>query len=216
MPVAVPPAILLDRQAACCSFHADRANDKAFRVVIALLDRDRRRRRKHRAVLLGSILVNEKLIAVAPLALAVTVYPAPWIVLAVSVPLVAVLPTIVAGLPAMLALAPLAGGVNVTRPPLTGSLLAELTVTLRGKAKAEPGAAPWLLPPAMASVNPRDSNAPMSTALSTLRLKPAPRWSVVRLKPRLSLAQVLVSTQLLPALMAGLPGSSAYVCVTPP
>ena len=73
---------------------------------------------------------------------------------------------------AMLALAPAPGGVKVTCPPLTGSLLAELTETLKGSAKAEPAAAVWLSPLLVASVKPRDSNAPMSTLELNLRANP--------------------------------------------
>lgn len=68
-----------------------------------------------------ALLVNEKLIVgVAPLEVAVTLYVPP-VPFAVTVPVVARPPEMVAGLPAMLALAPLMGGMKVTVPPLTGS-----------------------------------------------------------------------------------------------
>ncbi len=153
------------------------------------------------AVIVGAepVLVSEKLTEVAPFALAETVYGPPMVVLAVAVedatPLL-----IVAGLAAGVQLAPLPGGVNVTCPPLTGSLLAEVTVTLKAVPKAEPAAVLWLLPPLTAKVKPRDSNAPMST----LPTRAMPRWSLVG-------APVAV-----PAFIAGLPGKSACVCVSPP
>lgn len=59
------------------------------------------------------------------------------IVLAVTVPVVATPLAIVAGLPAIVALAPLPGGVNVICPPSTGSLLLDVTVTCSGFANAD-------------------------------------------------------------------------------
>ena len=57
--------------------------------------------------------------------------------LAVTIPVVAVLPLIVAGEPATAQLAPLTGGVKVTCPPLTGSPAPlAVTVTESGLANA--------------------------------------------------------------------------------
>ena len=89
-------------------------------------------------VKLGALLalVSEKLTAVAPVALAAMLYGPPTIELAVTVPEVAASLAMVAGLPAMVALAPLPGGVKVIWPPLTGSLKALLTPTDNGFVKA--------------------------------------------------------------------------------
>src|SRR6266849_3659660 len=68
---------------------------------------------------------------------------------------------------------------------------------------------------------PNTSNAPMSTVAvpsplpSADRLKPGPRWSVVMAEASAG-EQELFSTQLSPASIAGEPGSSACVCVSPP
>src|SRR4051812_43925566 len=81
-----------------------------------------------------------------------------------------------AGLPEIVADAPLSGGVKVTKPPATGSfwLLAE-TVATSGAGNAP--LANWPLPELTAMVNPRDSKAPMSGAEPWGR--GMPRWSVV-------------------------------------
>ena len=55
------------------------------------------------------------------------------------------------------------------------------------------------------------SKAPISTVSLTMRGKPGPRWSLAKGLPFVSTASVL-----LPWSMAGLPGSSAIVCVGPP
>ena len=61
-------------------------------------------------------------------------------------------------------------------------------------------------------VDPTESsNAPISTAVPTIRGKPAPRWSVVSGLPFASTAKAL-----LPRLTAGLVASRAMVCVGPP
>src|SRR5262245_48593778 len=57
------------------------------------------------------------------------------------------------------------------------------------------------------------SNAPMSRVLPTIRLNPVPRWSVVSGVVK---QPPVEETQLSPALMAGLPSSSAWVFVGPP
>src|SRR5262249_28583472 len=109
----------------------------------------------------------------------------------------------VAGLPVSSADAPLAGGVNVTRPPATGSIESlAVTVTTSGA-----GDTPTVLalPQVGARGNPLASKAPMSTVALTMRLNP--RWSVVT---------PAGMRALLPASMAGLPGSRAMVWVGPP
>ena len=112
----------------------------------------------------------------------------------------------VAGLPLRVADAPLPGGVKVTRPPATGSLaLLAVTVATSGAEKAVSTLVDCPLPEVTAMVNPLDSKAPMSTVLLTMR--GSPRWSVVT-PPGMR--------ALLPASMAGLPGSRAIVCVGPP
>jgi hypothetical protein len=80
--------------------------------------------------------VSAKLALVAPDALAVTLYRPPGVPFAAAVTLT--VPTaIVAGLAAIVALAPLAGGVKVTFPPLTGSAaLLAVTVKPSGVPKA--------------------------------------------------------------------------------
>ncbi len=108
------------------------------------------------------------------------------------------------GCPSDAADAPLAGGVNVTRPPATGSFeLLAVTVTTSGAANTPE--AVWPLPEVTAMVNPLDSKAPISTVPLTMRLNP--RWSVVT---------PAGMRALLPASMAGLPGSRAMVWVGPP
>ena len=134
MPVAVPPAICVTVKlpaAVCASatvptVTAAPAGVPCCREIAAA------------GVKLGALLalVSEKLTETAPFALAETVYGPPMIALAVTVPEVAAPPAMTAGLPAMLALAPLTGGVNVTWPPLVGSLLADVTVTRKGEARA--------------------------------------------------------------------------------
>ena len=152
-------------------------------------------------VAVAVLFVKLKLTPVVALSVsATTVYGPPAVPLAVTAPLVAVPLLMVAGLPAIVQLAPLPGGVKVTLPPLTGSLLAELTVTLNDEAKAALVLALWLLPPTIAIVKPRDSYAPMSVVPK----RAMPRWSVVG-------APLAV-----PALIAGLPGSKAQVWVEPP
>src|SRR5438874_8710110 len=121
--------------------------------------------------------------------------------LAVAVALAVPVGLMDAGLPLMDADAPLAGGVNVTSPPATGSLgLLAVTVTTNGAEKAWDRSVDWPLPEVTAMVNPWLSKAPMSTGPT----RPNPRWSVAE-------APVLV-----PASMAGLPGSRAIVWVGPP
>ena len=120
----------------------------------------------------------------------------------ITVPVLALPPAMVAGLPAMLALGPLPGAVKVTRPPLTGSLPVAVTETESGLANAVPVFALWLLPLPTASVKPRDSKAPTSTVPDCGRAMP--RWSVAG------------APLLFPASMAGLPGSRANVGVGPP
>ena len=67
-----------------------------------------------------------------------------------------------AGLPEIVADAPLAGGVKVTKPPATGSIgLFAVTVATSGAGNAP--LADWPLPEVKAMVNPLDSKAPMST-----------------------------------------------------
>src|SRR5580692_1981901 len=94
------------------------------------------------AVMLAAVptwLVNEKFAVVAPVALATTLYGPPAIAFAVNTVEVATpLPLLVAVFtpPANLPLAPLAGGVNVTTTPLTGLLLASVTVVTSGAANA--------------------------------------------------------------------------------
>ena len=126
--------------------------------------------------------------------------------LAVAVTLAVPVAPMVAGLPLRVADAPLAGGVNVTRPPATGSLgLLAVTVTTSGAGKAVSTPVDWPLPEVTAMVNPLDSKAPMSTTVLTMRARP--RWSVVT---------PAGMRALLPASMAGLPGSRAMVWVGPP
>ena len=98
--------------------------------------------------------------------------------LAVAVTLAVPVALMVAGLPLRVADAPLAGGVNVTRPPATGSIgLLAVTVATSGAGKAVSTPVDWPLPEVTAMVNPLDSKAPMSTMLLTMRGRP--RWSVV-------------------------------------
>ena len=102
--------------------------------------------------------------------------------------------------------APLVGGVKVTRPPATGSIgLLAVTVTTSGAGKAVSTPADWPLPEVTAMVKPPDSKAPMSTTVLTMR--GSPRWSVVT---------PAGMRALLPASIAGLPGSRGIVCVGPP
>ena len=61
--------------------------------------------------------------------------------------------------------APFAGEVKVTAPPSTGSPgLFGVTLTSSAVGNTVLGGIDWLLPATMASLNPDDSNAPMSTA----------------------------------------------------
>ena len=109
-----------------------------------------------------------------------------------------------AGLPLIIADGPLAGGVNVTKPPATGSIgLLAVTVATSGAGNTAP--AVWPLPEVTAMVNPLDSKAPMSTVPLTMRSNP--RWSVVT---------PLGMSELFPASMAELPGKRAMVWVGPP
>ena len=126
--------------------------------------------------------------------------------LAVAATLAVPLAPMVAGFPLSVADAPLCGGVNVTRPPATGSLgLLAMTVATSGAGKAVSMPVDWPLPEVTAMVNPLDSKAPMSTTPLTMRERP--RWSVVT---------PAGMRALLPASMAGLPGSRAIVWVGPP
>ena len=110
----------------------------------------------------------------------------------------------VAGLPVTTADAPLAGAVNVTRPPATGSFeLLAVTVATSGAGNAPE--AVWPLPEVTAMVNPLDSKAPMSTVPLTMRLN-----------PRSSVVTPTGMRALLPAPKAGLPGKRAMVWVGPP
>ena len=114
---------------------------------------------------------------VMPLAPAETVY-VPKVPLAVAVTLAVLTALIVAGLPLKIADAPLSGGVNVTRPPATGSFgLLAVTVATSGAGKAVKIGVDCPLPDVTAIVNRFDSKAPMSTMTSTMRA--SPRWSVV-------------------------------------
>jgi hypothetical protein len=123
--------------------------------------------------------------------------------LLVAVTLAVPLALMVAGLPVIAADAPLAGGVNVTSPPATGSIgLLAVTVTTSGAGNTP---AVWPLPEVRAMANPLDSKAPMSTVPLTMRGEP--RWSV---------EMPAGMRALLPASMAGLPGSRARVWVGPP
>ena len=121
-----------------------------------------------------------------------------------AVPLAVPLALMVAGLPVSAAEAPLAGGVNVSRPPATGSS-GLLAVTVATSGEGNTPEAVWPLPEVTAMVNPLDSKAPMSTVPSTMR--GSPRWSVVT---------PAGMSALLPASMAGLPGNRAIVWVGPP
>ena len=138
----------------------------------------------------------------------------PPMALAVAVTLAWPLLPMVTGLVVLrLAEAPLAGAEKVTIPPATGSRgLLAVTMTAKGLAKGELTGVPCgVLPVTGVKVNPWLSKAPMSTVPLTTRGKPAPRWSVVSGLPLASTASAL-----LPASMAGLPGSRAMVCVGPP
>ena len=85
--------------------------------------------------------------------------------LAVAVALAVPVGLMDAGLPLMDADAPLAGEVNVTSPPATGSLgLLAVTVTTNGSEKAWDTSVDWPLPEVTAMVKPWLSKAPMSTA----------------------------------------------------
>ncbi len=126
--------------------------------------------------------------------------------LAVAVTLTVPSAMIVAGLSVRVADAPLCGGVNVTRPPATGSIgLLAVTVATSGFENAVKMPVDWPLPEVTAMVNRLDSKAPMSTTPPTTRGRP--RWSVV--------TPAGISS-LLPESMAGLPGSRAIVWVGPP
>ena len=127
--------------------------------------------------------------------------------LAVALKLAVPAVLMVAGLPLIVADAPFSGGVNLTRPPATGSLgflaVTFTTSPVDGKAVSTP--VDWPLPEVTAMLNPLDSNAPMSTTVLTMRGRP--RWSVVMPEG---------TRELLPEPMAWLPGSKAMVCVGPP
>ena len=97
-------------------------------------------------------------------------------------------------------LALVSGAVKVTTAPATGSPKALVRVACSGANRAPTGVA-WLSPAVTVSVNPRDSNAPMSTMPLMGRLMP--RWSVTG------------APKLVPASMARLLGSKANVFVGP-
>ena len=77
--------------------------------------------------------------------------------------------------PGKVALAPLAGAVNVTAPPATGSEKALLTVATRGRPNTLRICVLCGVPLLAEMLKPRDSNAPMSTVVLTMRSKPVPR-----------------------------------------
>jgi hypothetical protein len=86
-----------------------------------------------------ALFVREKFADVAPVALATTLYGPPAVTFAVNVAEVATPLAFVVAVftpPANVPLAPLAGGVNVTKTPLTGLLPASVTVATRGAANA--------------------------------------------------------------------------------
>jgi hypothetical protein len=86
-----------------------------------------------------ALLVSEKLAGVAPVALATTLYGPPAVAFAVNTAEVATpLASVVAVFtpPANVPLAPLPGGVYVTRTPLTGLFPASVTVATNGAVKA--------------------------------------------------------------------------------
>jgi hypothetical protein len=163
-------------------------------------------------VSMTGILVSENATegGVAPVATAATtVYGPPSCPIAVGVMLacpVVVAPMVaVCGSGAMSA--PLPEPVKVTTPPLTDSPpTTGATVTTSGAKAVLPGLL-GLSPLAMVSVNPCDSNAPMSGEPT----RGLPRWSAagtgLPTGPPPSAA---------PASMAREPGSSAKVCVCPP
>src|SRR5271157_1682613 len=153
-------------------------------------------------------LVRENDTVEAPGVATVTSYGPPAVPLAVAVT-EAVPEAIVTGTDGLsVAEAPLAGGAKVTTPPSTGSPeLFGVTVTCSAFGNAVLTSANWLLPAVTARVKPDDSKAPMSTVPPTTRGKSVPRWSVVMPEG---------IRALLPASMAGLPGSNAMVCVGPP
>ena len=109
-----------------------------------------------------------------------------------------------AGLPQIVADAPLAGGVNVTRPPATGSIgLLAVTVTTSGAGNTPPGCL-------AASRGDGDGEPARLEGADVHRAvddAANPRWSVVT---------PLGMSALLPASMAGLPGKRAMVWVGPP
>ena len=154
-----------------------------------------------------SSLVRVKLTGAAPAAVAVTPY-VPLVELAVAVTCAVPPAPMIAEAAESPAEAPAAGlTLNVTTPPATGSagLLAE-TETASGWAKVVPGAALCGVEPATGvMVNPWLSKAPMSTVPFVTR--GSPRWSVW------TPAGIRA---LLPASIAGLPGSKAIVGVVPP
>ena len=139
-----------------------------------------------------------------PLVVALTLYP-PNEPLAVAVTEAAP-PEIVAVVAERVADAPVAGGVNVRIPPLTGSRpLSAVTETARGLVNAALMGAVWLSPPVTVSVKPWVWTAPRSTA--PLRVRDWPRWSMV---------SPLGMRAVLPTAMAGLPGNGGIVWVGPP
>ncbi len=91
---------------------------------------------------------------------------------------------------------------KLTTPPLTGSIgLLAVTVTARLANGVPMGDVCGVLPGTDVIVKPWLSKAPMSTVPT----RADPRWSVVGMP-----------APLVPASMAGLPGSRAMVCVGPP
>ena len=95
----------------------------------------------------------------APLAVAETVQ-LPARPLFVAVTLAVPLALMVAGLPVSSADAPLAGGVNVTRPPATGSIELLAGGDRRDQRWREPTGCPGRSPEVTAMMNPLDSKAP--------------------------------------------------------
>ncbi len=152
----------------------------------------------------GPVFVRAKVAGDVPLADATTWYD-PSMLLGATVA-AAWPPAMTAEEANTIAVAPLVArwATNVTTPPFTGSTgLLALTVTASGLAKSVPMFTVWGVLPATSvrPVKPWLSKAPMSMAPT----RPRPRWSVAGMP-----------APLLPALIAGLPGSKATVWVGPP
>src|SRR5438067_4532321 len=113
--------------------------------------------------------------------------------------------------PVSVADAPDDGAVKVMKPPATGSPPTPPMEATSGDPKALKIGVLCGEPLNIEIVKPRDSKAPMSTVVLTMRLKPAPRWSVVSCEMLGSPQWAACVTQLSPALSAGLPGKSAIV-----